>query len=156
MAIAIKLKEYLDQEHANYDVINHPHAVTSMRTAERAHISGENIAKAVVLHDDAGYVLAVVPATHKVQLGKLHKNFKRYLTLADEGDLQEIFDDCSLGAIPPIGRPYNMDVIYDDSLNRCEDIYFEAGDHTSLVHMSRDSFRALLHKVPHGMISRHR
>lgn len=156
MPIAIKLKEYLDQEHARYDVISHPHAVTSMRTAEQAHISGENIAKAVVLHDEAGYVLAVVPATHKVQLGKLHKNFKRYLTLADEGDIQEIFDDCSLGAIPPVGRPYNMDVIYDDSLNRCEDIYFEAGDHTSLVHMSRDGFRALLHKVPHGMISRHR
>ena len=156
MAIAMKLKAYLDQEHASYDVISHPYAVTSMHAAQRAHISGENIAKAVVLHDDAGYVLAVVPATHKVQLGKLHKNFKRYLALADEDDIQEIFDDCDIGAIPPVGRPYNMDVIYDDSLNRCEDIYFEGGDHTSLVHMSRDDFRALLHKVPHGMISRHR
>ena len=156
MAIAIKLKEYLDQEQVDYEIIDHPFSVTSMHTAQQAHISGDSIAKAVVLHDDAGYVLAVVPATHKVQLGKLHKNFNRYLVLADENDLHDIFDDCSIGAIPPVGKAYNMDVIYDDSLNRCEDIYFEAGDHTSLVHMSRDDFKALLHTMPHGMISRHR
>jgi len=155
MAIAMKLKTYLDKEHVKYDVIQHAYSASSMHTAQEAHISGESIAKAVLLHDDTGYVLAIVPATHKVRLGKLHKKFKRYLTLADESDIHEVFDDCSIGAIPPIGRAYNMDVIYDDSLNDCEDIYFEAGDHTSLVHVSRDDFRALLDKVPHGMISRH-
>jgi Ala-tRNA(Pro) deacylase len=50
---------------------------------------------------------------------------------------------------------YDMDVIYDDTLNKREDIYFEAGDHTSLVHVSRDDFRTLLEKAPHGKISRH-
>jgi len=155
MAIAMKLKEYLDQEHVKYDVIDHPYSDTSMHTAQEAHVSGDKIAKAVLLHDDAGYVLAVVPATHKVQLGKLHKDFNRYLALADENEIQDVFDDCSAGAIPPLGKAYNMDVIYDDSLNRSEDIYFEAGDHLSLVHVSRDDFKALLDKVPHGMISRH-
>ena len=156
MAIAMKLKEYLDHEHVKYDVIDHPYTSTSLHTARRAHIPGGKIAKAVLLHDDAGYVLAVVPATHKVQLGKLHKSFHRYLILADENDIHEVFDDCSIGAIPPVGKAYNMDVIYDDSLNDCDDIYFEAGDHTSLVRVSRDDFRTLLDKVPHGMISRHR
>ena len=155
MAIALKLKEYLDQEHVKYDVIDHPYSDTSMHTAQEAHVPGDKIAKAVLLHDDRGYVLAVVPATHKVQLGKLHKSFNRYLVLADEKDLQDVFDDCSIGAIPPVGRAYNMDVIYDDSLNRNEDIYFEAGDHVSLLHVSRDDFKVLLDKVPHGMISRH-
>lgn len=155
MAIAMKLKEYLDREHVKYDVVDHPYSDTSMRTAQEAHVPGDKIAKAVLLHDDVGYVLAVVPATHKVQLGSLHKRFKRYLTLADENDIHDLFDDCSLGAIPPVGKAYNMDVIYDDSLNLSEDVYFEAGDHVSLVHVSREDFKALLEKVPHGMISRH-
>jgi len=155
MAIAMKLKAYLDKEHVKYDVIRHSYSASSMHTAQQAHISGEHIAKAVLLHDDTGYILAIVPATHKVRLGKLHKRFKRYLTLADESDIHEVFDDCSIGAIPPIGKAYDMDVIYDDSLNDREDIYFEAGDHTSLVHVSRDDFRTLLDKVPHGIISRH-
>ncbi len=155
MAIAIKLKDYMDNQHVPYDVVEHPFSYTSMRAAEEAHISGENIAKAVLLHDDAGYVLAVVPATHKVQLGKLRKNFNRYLTLADENDIHEVFDDCSIGAVPAVGRAYGMDVILDDALNACSDIYFEAGDHISLVHVTHDDFRTLLDKVAHGTISRH-
>ena len=82
-------------------------------------------------------------------------SFNRYLVLADENDRQSVFDDCSFGVIPPVGRAFNMDVIYDNSLNRNEDIYFEAGDHVSLLHVSRDDFKVLLDKVPHGMISRH-
>ena len=155
MAIALKLKQYLDDEHVNYELVEHPYADTSMQVAQNAHISGENIAKAVLLHDDSGYLLAIVPATHKVRLGKLHKQFKRYLSLADENDIRALFDDCSIGAIPPVGKAYNMDVIYDDTLNKRKDIYFEAGDHTSLVHVSTKDFTSLLDEAPHGEISRH-
>lgn len=155
MAIAMKLKQYLDQEQVKYNVIHHPHSDTSMHTAQAAHISGENIAKAVLLQDGSGYVLAIIPATHKVRLGTLHKRFNRHLALAEERDIHEVFDDCSLGAIPAVGKAYNMDAIYDDSLSHSKDIYFEAGDHISLVHVSREEFRALLDQVPHGIISRH-
>ena len=65
MAIAISVKEYLDTEGVQYEVIEHPYSVTSMRTAFEAHVSGEDIAKGVVLHDGENYVLAVVPATHQ-------------------------------------------------------------------------------------------
>ena len=155
MAIAVKLKHYLDSEHVNYEVIQHPYADTSMQTAQNAHISGENIAKAVLLHDESGYLLAIIPATHRVRLGKLHKQLNRLLSLADERDIHAFFDDCSVGAIPPMGKAYNMDVIYDDTLNNRKDIYFEAGDHTSLVHVSTMDFTSLLDEAPHGKISRH-
>jgi Ala-tRNA(Pro) deacylase len=104
---------------------------------------------------ESGYVLAIVPATHKVRLGKLHKKLDRYSSLADESDIHGLFDDCSFGAIAPVGMAHNMDVIYDDTLRKREDIYFEAGDHTSLVHVSRVDFRALLDHATHGSISRH-
>ena len=155
MAIATKLKRYLDNEQVSYEVIEHPYADTSMQIAQNAHISGENIAKAVLLHDATGYVLAVVPATHKVRLGKLHKDFDRYLSLADESDIREFFDDCSIGAIPPLGKAYDIDVIYDDTLSKCKDIYFEGGDHASLVHLSAKDFNSLLDSAPHGSFSRH-
>ena len=155
MAIAITLTDYLDTEHVNYDVIDHPYAVTSMKTAFQAHVSGEDVAKAVVLHDGEGYLMAVVPATHHVQLGKLRKKYKRYLSLAEEKDLHKLFADCSVGAIPPIGKAYGMDVIFDDHLKERRDIYFEAGDHTDLVHISGEDFQTLMGDVSHGAISRH-
>jgi len=155
MAIAIKLKQYLDNEHVNYELIQHSYADTSMHVAQTAHISGEKIAKGVLLHDDEGYILAIVPATHKVRLGKLNKKFKRYLSLADENDVHDLFDDCSIGAIPPLGKAYNVDVVCDDTFNKRDDIYLEAGDHTNLVHISKDDFWMLLDDAPHGKISRH-
>lgn len=155
MAIAIKLKDYLETEGVQYDLIKHPFSVTSMRTAYEAHVSGEDIAKAVLLRDGEGYILAVVPATHQVQLGKLRKKYKRYLSLAEEKDLHVLFSDCSMGAIPPLGKAYGIEVIFDDRLNERQDIYFEAGDHTDLIHVTGKDFRTLMGDVTHGEFSRH-
>ena len=155
MAIAITLKEYLDYSGVDYDLVEHPYSLTSMHAAEEAHISGENLAKGVVLQDGEHYLVAVVPATHMVLLGKLRKQFKRYFSLAEEKDLHDLFTDCSVGAVPPIGNAYSVEVIFDDRLNECGDVYFEAGDHTDLVHVSAVDFRCLMGNARHGEISRH-
>jgi len=155
MAVAMRLKEYLENEGVRYDLIEHPYAVTSLHVASEAHISGENLAKAVVLRDGDGYILAVVPATHHVQLGKLRKHFNRYIVLASEQDLYNLFEDCTIGAVPPLGDAYDVDVIFDNSLYERDDVYFEAGDHTDLIHVSGVDFRDLMGTARHGEISQH-
>jgi len=149
------LKDYLDNAGVHYDLVEHPYAVTSLHVASEAHVSGENLAKAVVLRDGDGYILAVVPAKHKVQLGKMRKHFNRYIVLASEQDLHTLFRDCSVGAIPPIGKAYGMDVIFDNALYEREDVYFEAGDHMDLIHVSGSDFRGLMGNARHGEISQH-
>lgn len=155
MAIAITLKDFLETSGVHYDIVDHPYSVSSMYTATEAHVSGEQLAKGVVLKDDKGYLVAVVPATHHVQLGKLRKQYNRYFSLADERDLHALFYDCSVGAVPPIGDAYGVDVIFDDRLNECGDVYFEAGDHMDLVHVSAAEFRSLMGNARHGEISQH-
>ena len=44
--------------------------------------------------------------------------------------------------------------LIDDSLLRMPDLYFEAGDHRDLVHVSGCAFRALLSGSAHGAIAR--
>lgn len=155
MAIAITLKEYLESEGVSYDLVTHDYSFNTLHAAQKAHISGEMVAKGVVLHDESGYMMAVIPATHRVQLGKLRKRYQRYLSLAEETDLPKLFKDCVFGAVPPIGKAYDIKVIFDDSLNEMTDIYFEAGNHADLVHVSSSDFRRLMGDVPHGNISRH-
>ncbi|MCK4834799.1 MAG: hypothetical protein KAT12_08470 [Gammaproteobacteria bacterium] len=55
----------------------------------------------------------------------------------------------------PIGDAYGIEVIFDDRLNECGDVYFEAGDHTDLVHVSVIDFRGLMGNACHGEISHH-
>ena len=155
MAIAITLKDFLDTSGVHYDIVAHPYSVSSMYRATEAHVSGEQLAKAVVLKDDKGYLVAVVPSTHHVQLGKLRKQYGRYFSLADERDLHALFNDCSEGAVPPIGDAYGLEVIFDECLNECGDVYFEAGDHMDLVHVGAVDFRDLMGNARHGVISQH-
>ncbi len=153
MAIAITLREFLDRKGIDYELVPHRYAPSSSRAAAAAHLSGDQVAKAVLLADEKGFLLAAVPATHKVQLGLLHRCYRRHLGLATEKDIKELFDDCETGAVPPIGEPYGIDVLVDMSLARCRDIYFEAGDHCEFVHLSGQDFRSLLAGADHGYFS---
>jgi len=153
VAIAASVQSYLDREGAAYDTIEHEHTRDSNHTAQAARVPGDQLAKCVVLEDDSGYLMTVLPSTHKVDLGELHRALKRNLGLASEPELVELFKDCEPGALPPLGAVYGMQMILDDSLADLPDIYFEAGDHLVLVHMRNGEFMRLMASVPRRRIS---
>lgn len=144
MAIARRLGDYLQRHGARYDVVTHPRSQSSIDTADKAHVPGERLVKSVVLEDDDGMMLAVLPSTLSVHLGHLSSTLQRRLRLADEDELQSLFPDCRAGAVPPIGPAYGLRAVLDDTIEAQEDVYFEAGDHESLVHMTTREFLKLL------------
>lgn len=149
MAIAIALRDYLDCAGVRYGVVGHPYSITSMQTARVTHISGKQLAKAVVLQDGEHYVVAVVPADKRIKLGELRRKYQRVFSLATEEDVERLFFDCAPGAAPALGKAYGCEVIYDDSITDCEDIYFEGGTHTDLVHLSKNDFMDLMSDATH-------
>lgn len=155
MGIAITLQEYLDNADIAFDLIEHPYSRSSMESAESAHIPGNQLAKCVVLEDDEGFIMAVVPSTNRIDLSILDRYLGRKLDLMTEDKLRELFYDCEVGAIPPIGNAYGYEMILDDSLMDCEDIYFEAGDHVDLVHLSGEAFHSLMEDVEMAHFSYH-
>ena len=155
MSIACKVRDYLEREGVNYELIRHPPTLSSQRTAEAMHVPGERIAKSVMLGDEYGYVLAVVPATHRVEPQLLQRLLRRDLTLVPEPELARVFDDCVLGAIPPVGEAYGVQVLVEESLAELPEVYFEAGDHTDMVHVQGADFRAMMARAEHGHISEH-
>jgi Ala-tRNA(Pro) deacylase len=143
MTIAVRLRQYLDSQGVDYDTVPHPRTSTSAGLARAAHVPKDQVAKPVVVHHGDGYVLAVVPSTHRVELGTLRDILGERPGLAAETEVARLFDDCEIGAVPPIGAAYGVPVILDESLDRTADVYFEGGDHTTLVHIGRAAFRAL-------------
>jgi Ala-tRNA(Pro) deacylase len=155
MTIALRLLEYLEHKGVDYELIRHQRTDTSMTTAEKAHVSGEDLAKCVVLEDDKGYVMAVIPATHHLELEAIKETLKRHMRLATEQELPALFPDCELGAVPPLGAAYGYDVVVDETLAGRPEVYFEGGDHALLVHVSGDDFRSLMEGASRASISRH-
>lgn len=155
MAIAITLKDYMDNHDLEYEVVSHEKSNSSTETAQQAHVPGDKLAKTVVLEDEQGYVIVVVPATHRVEMGTVQRYLQRQVKLADEPELQRIFTDCELGALPPVGDPYGIETMIDDSLAEQTDIYFEAGDHEALIHMTCEQFELMMADAEHGNFSHH-
>jgi Ala-tRNA(Pro) deacylase len=154
MAIAPILQKHLDRN-VTYEVITHDPTMSSTRTAQACHISGDRLAKAIVLRHDGRYMLAVLPATHHVRLSDLKTQIGDDVDLAGEDEIRQLFPDCALGAVPPVGECYELDVIVDDSIQEQPDVYLEGGDHATLVHMDQAQFARLMAEARHGRFSVH-
>ena len=144
MTIAKKLQSYIDGQGIAYDTVAHHRTATSSQAAQAAHIPGSKLAKSVVVHHETGYVLAVVPSTHRIELSRLQDMMEKRLGLASEDEIGSLFFDCDIGAVPPVGSAYDVPVILDKSLGDAKEVYFEGGDHRTLVHVSGADFRSLM------------
>ncbi len=154
MAIAKKLEWYLEATGVDYEVLPHPRSAYSAQTARRSRVPLYCLAKPVLFEDEYGYVMALVPAARRVDVERLGAQLHRKLELATEAEVDDLFSDCENGAMPALGSPYKIPTVYDDSLAGLTDIYFEAGDHDDIVHMSGEAFLELLSGSLHGRFSR--
>ena len=154
MPIAGRLKGYLDSHGICYELVHHEYSATSLKRARAAGVPQGRIAKSVLLEDERGYVLVLLPASCRLELERVCARLHRELELASEQELSELFEDCVIGAVPAIGPAYGVPTFIDDALLRMPDLYFEGGDHEDLVHLSGMAFRALLADAPHERCSR--
>ena len=153
MSIARKLQAFLNDNHVDYEVVSHPYSERALNTAHSACIPVKNMTKAVVLNDEEGYVMAIMPSMNKLMLPWLNSKIDRQLQLVTENQLKTLFPDCEHGAVPAIGTAYGLFTCWDDELNSVQDLYVEAGNHRELVHLERAQFKKLLQGQPHAAIS---
>jgi Ala-tRNA(Pro) deacylase len=154
MPIAKTVQWYLEANGVSYETLHHPHSRTSEETADVAFIWGDQLAKTVLLEDERGYVIAIVPASCRLDFKKLERQLDRKLELASEAELADVFPDCEMGALPPLGQAYGIPTVYDDRLRRLSCVYFEGGDHRDLVYLGGREFIDLLRDSPHGDLCR--
>ncbi|NIQ02313.1 MAG: deacylase [Nitrospinaceae bacterium] len=148
---ATKLKEFLDSRKIKYATISHPPAYTAEEIAQEAHIPGKQMAKTVMVKVDGKMAMAVVPAHHKVDFFLLKQVADaEHVALAHEREFKNRFPDCDVGAMPPFGNLYDMDVYVEEALSWDDEIGFSAGTHSEVIKLAFKDFENLVHpKVAH-------
>jgi len=140
-----KLLEFLDENGVSYEMTEHPEAFTAQEIADRAHISGKQFAKTVMVKLDDKMAMAVLPAANKVNFNLLRQAAgAETVELATEEEFKNHFPDCDLGAMPPFGTLYGMEVYVAGSLSEVDQIAFNAGTHTELIKMDYRDFERLV------------
>ena len=151
-----KLKEFLDNEGIKYITILHSRAYTSQETAEKSHISGKELAKTVMLKLDGKMCMAVLPADEQVDLELLKGNSNAgSVELATEDEFKGLFPQCEIGAMPPFGNLYGLDVYVEEALTRDDMIAFNAGTHSELIQLSYTDYQRLVGPVITRMSTRY-
>ena len=139
MSIPSRLVHYLRERGAHYEVFEHGHSRSSAESAHTAHVPLHQLAKSVIVEDEAGCVMAVVPADQDVMLARLSQLLDhKQVHLADEKRVAALFADCDRGAVPALGMPWGVETIVDDALESPPVVYVEAGDHERLLRLSHD------------------
>jgi Ala-tRNA(Pro) deacylase len=140
-----KLKSLLDKNRIKYTVISHSPAYTAAEIAESAHIPGKELAKTVMVTLDGKMCMVVLPASKMVHLGRLRDAAgAQHAMLADESEFSASFPDCEIGAMPPFGNLYGMEVFVDEALTEDKEIVFNAGSHTELFRLAYSDYATLV------------
>ena len=140
-----RLREYLDQEKVKYVIITHSPATTAQEIAAAAHIPGKEMAKTVMMKVDGEMVMVVLPASTKVDLGRLlDATGADGVELAQEREFKDLFPGCELGAMPPFGNLFGLRTFVADELTEDEEIAFNAGSTTELIRMAYQDYARLV------------
>lgn len=130
------LRRYLDHHRVRYIVTSHSPSFTAQETAQAAHIHGDNFAKTVLVNVDRDLVMLVMPATCRVDLPELARTLGAHnISLASEAQLQQLFPDCEIGAMPPLGSLYGIKTYLCNAFDPRAQIAFNAGSHFETMHM---------------------
>ncbi len=140
-----RLKEFLDSQNVKYVAINHSPAFTAQEIAASAHVRGKEMAKTVMVTLDGRMAMAVLPASRKVGFEQLREaSGVESVQLASEQAFRDMFPGCEVGAMPPFGNLYGMEVYVSRLLTDDEEIVFNAGSHTELIRLAYKDFERLV------------
>ncbi|MGO4220521.1 aminoacyl-tRNA deacylase [Lysobacter sp. TAF61] len=150
-----RLEQFLHSNRVPYDTMTHPHAFTAQATAASAHIDQREMAKTVMVRLDGKLAMAVIPSSEWLDLASLRQvSGAREVALASESDFKDRFPECEVGAMPPFGNLYGMEVYAADTLPEDARIAFNAGNHREVMRMGWQDFERLVHpRVVH--LTRH-
>ena len=141
---ALRLQHFLEDRQVRYDTITHPVAFTAQEIAAAAHVRGRDLAKCVMVKLDDRVAMVVLPASMRIDFERLrHATGARHAELASEAEFKDLFPECEVGAMPPFGHLYGVDVYVEHTLAQDHAIAFNAGSHTELIGMPYAEFDRL-------------
>ena len=128
----------LEEAGIDHDVLEHEHTERAADEAKALGVATEEVAKTLVLASPSGNLRAVLPASERIDLGKvadLLEAAHKEVHLATEDDMKRDYPDFDLGAVPPFGGKEGDRVIIDSRLAARDSVVLEAGTHERSVRL---------------------
>ena len=128
-----KIRDALNKEKIEYEVLEHKAVFTSKEAAEVRGTELKQGTKALICKTEEGLIQAVVSGAKELDIEKLQRLtlFKK-IELADAKEVRRV-TGCNIGSVPPFGNLFNLKVYFDKSVVENELVAFNAGTHTKSI-----------------------
>jgi len=134
-AVFEKIKEILNREKIEFEVMEHKAVFTSKEAAEVRGTELRQGCKALICKTNEGFIQAVVPGNKELDIKKLQeKTLFKNLELADAKEVKKA-TDCNIGSVPPFGNLFGLKAYFDRTVLENEIVAFNAGSHTRSIKM---------------------
>jgi len=134
------IEAYLNAQGVPFRLFSHAPTRTLIEAAQAAKLDYRRMVRAVMLEDDQGMVMAVLPASHMLDFASLCQQLGRALQPVSQERLSGTFSDCESGSIPPLPQAYGLPAILDEQVAVMPQVCFEPGSHAALVVVSGADF----------------
>jgi Ala-tRNA(Pro) deacylase len=139
----MRIADFLAEQQVAFENLLHPPAFTAQKRAKYLRVSGNRVAKSVLLSGPRGFFLAVLPATHRLDPARLAAEAGGPVRLATEREVAAVFPDCEWGVVPPFGSLYGLSTVLDEELSPDTVIVFEGDGHAHAVRLLCRDFERL-------------
>jgi len=140
------IRDYLDAEGVEYEVVEHKGDHTALQTAWDTHTPAHVFAKTVFVQLDGRNVMAVIPASAHISASRLGQSTgAKQVRLLDEVEIEQLCSDCELGAAPPFGSLYALSVYISPALLKEDHVTFNGGTHRVAIRMRVADFERVVH-----------
>jgi Ala-tRNA(Pro) deacylase len=136
--------KFLKEKKVKFHLRHHPARYTAQEVAAAEHITGEEVAKVVIVKADSEFAMFVAPATYVLDVDRIKQlTGAKKVRLASEEEIGELFPDCEIGAMPPFGKQYDVALFAEKSLAEDENILIPACTHEDSVLLAWKDFERL-------------
>lgn len=148
MARTHDLIKYLTANNASFRLLRHAPAFSAHDVAQATHVPDTALAKTLLVKAGNVYWMAVVRGDQRLSEHRLKRALEvHHAHLAHEEDLDLLFPDCEIGAMPPFGNLYGFPVVVDKTLADDDEIVFNACTHSDSIRMKFVDYDRLVHPI---------
>jgi Ala-tRNA(Pro) deacylase len=139
----MRIADYLIERRVAFEPLAHPPAFTAQQRAKYLRVPGGQVAKAVLVRHSTGFLLAILPATHRIDFAILNTDLGGSCRLASERELVELFPDCEWGVVPPFGSLYGLRTVLETGIATETLMVFEGQTSVDAVRIRCKDFERL-------------
>lgn len=144
----MSIAAYLERHRVHFQAILHPPAISAAHRAGILHTPGRQVAKSVLVRDREKFLLAVLPATHRIDVSRLMQILaSTNVRLATEDEVLATFAECECGALPSFGRPFGVSTLLDASLTGARDLLLVGDRRHESYRMTVKDYESLEHPL---------